>query len=405
VVQIRFITEDEVVDYRTAVAFGFGLDLPPDDGDKRDLYAAIRPASRSIAAFDRDRMVATFAGIDFDLTVPGGTVAMAGTTSVTVHPTHRRRGLLTEMMRLHLDQAVERGQPVAGLWASEEQIYGRFGYGQACTGVDTTIPGNLVNVPPGPSDVTVRFLSADEVPPVLEAVYEQVRPQVPGLLSRTDAWWKLRHLLDPADRREGASARRFVVAERADKAVGYVTYRHKQEEGDIPGGRVEIGELVAVDDEARRALWHYATNVDLYPVVHWWNAPIDDPVAIEADRFRAVTRKAHDTLWLRLLDVHESLEARGYERDGSLVLDVEDRFLGRGGTFSLEVSGGVASCKPSTATPDIELGVQELSGLYLGGTSAVQLARAGRLSGSPAAVRTIDDVFRTSIAPHCIEVF
>ena len=62
---------------------------------------------------------------------PADALRCAGTTVVGVAPTHRRRGVLRAMMRAHLDDAHERGEPIAALWASEETIYGRFGYGPA----------------------------------------------------------------------------------------------------------------------------------------------------------------------------------------------------------------------------------------------------------------------------------
>ena len=66
------------------------------------------------------------------MTVPGGAVPVAAVTFVTVQPSYRRRGLLTQMMQHQLADIVERGtEPVALLWASESSIYGRFGYGRA----------------------------------------------------------------------------------------------------------------------------------------------------------------------------------------------------------------------------------------------------------------------------------
>ena len=50
---------------------------------------------------------------------------------VTVLPTHRRRGVMSRMMRAQLDQMRERGEPLAALSASESLIYERFGYGIA----------------------------------------------------------------------------------------------------------------------------------------------------------------------------------------------------------------------------------------------------------------------------------
>ena len=44
------------------------------------------------------------------------------------------------MMRAQLDDVRERGEPIAALWASEETIYGRFGYGLASLRHQVTLP-------------------------------------------------------------------------------------------------------------------------------------------------------------------------------------------------------------------------------------------------------------------------
>src|SRR5919108_5178315 len=81
------------------------------------------PAERMHAAWE-DGVAVGGAGVyPFELTVPGGRVRAAGVTLVGVLPTHRRRGVLRSMMRAQLDAVHERGEPVAVLWASEDQIY------------------------------------------------------------------------------------------------------------------------------------------------------------------------------------------------------------------------------------------------------------------------------------------
>ena len=61
--------------------------------------------------------------------MPGGEVGAAGITVIGVTPSHRRRGILRQMMRWLLDQARERNEPVAILCATESAIYQRFGFG------------------------------------------------------------------------------------------------------------------------------------------------------------------------------------------------------------------------------------------------------------------------------------
>ena len=282
--EIRQITRDEVGAFRAAISRGFGNDL-----DSRQLgpeadqaWLAIFPLDTALAAFEGGAIVATFGSFDHELIVPGGTVPLAGTTTVTVHPTHRRRGLLTAMMARHLAQVRDRGQPLAGLWASEETIYGRFGYGQATPSLELSIPPGL-QVPPGPDDLALRFLSTDEARRLLPPVYDRVRPLVPGYLARLAPWWDERHLNDYEWHRDGSSALRIVMAERAGAGVGYVLFRQKFTWDHGPAGETEIEELVAVDDDARRGLWQFITHVDLYPRVSWWSCPIDEPVLEEVD--------------------------------------------------------------------------------------------------------------------------
>ncbi len=402
--EIRLIEPDELAAYHRAISQGFGYD---GDGDSEQLehFAAISPLETSLAAFDRGHVVATFGSYDLELTVPGGpAIPMAGTTHVTVHPTHRRRGILTEMMRRHLDQTIERGQPVAGLWASEERIYGRFGYGVAATGLELAIPDHAVELASPDPSITVHPATAEEAATILPPIYAAARTGIAGSLARTDAWWTHRRLPDPASRRGREGMLRYVVAERDGEAVGYLAFRLK--ELDPWGeGQTRIVELMSIDDEVRRALWSFALNVDLHRNVRWWNAPIDEPALLQVDRFRKVERRIMDSLWLRPLDVAAVLEARSYDHDGRLVIGVADRFGPTAGTYQLEVVDGVACCQATSAEPEVELAVEELGRLLLGGVSAILLARAGLVAGSVDAVARLHDLLITRAVPHCPEVF
>src|SRR5690606_24987234 len=111
-----------------AVGFGAGPVAPP---DLRAASEAVAEVDRTFVVEDEGRLVGTAAAYSFNLAVPGGTVPMAAVTQVAVSPTHRRRGLLTALLEAVHDQAVERGEPLAGLTASEGGIYRRFGYGVA----------------------------------------------------------------------------------------------------------------------------------------------------------------------------------------------------------------------------------------------------------------------------------
>jgi GNAT superfamily N-acetyltransferase len=76
--------------------------------------------------------VATYASFAKTLNIGAGLVPAHLVTMVTVRPTHRRRGILRELMTGDLARAKAAGYPVAALTASEATIYGRFGFGR-CT--------------------------------------------------------------------------------------------------------------------------------------------------------------------------------------------------------------------------------------------------------------------------------
>ena len=129
----RTVTDDEFVDFLLAVQTGFGntvhddLDEYPAHLLTPDRALAVRDGGTSGGA-----VVATAGSYAFEVTVPGGAqLPIAGVSMVTVHPTHRRRGILRRMMTAQLDDVARRGEPLAGLTASEASIYPRFGYGAA----------------------------------------------------------------------------------------------------------------------------------------------------------------------------------------------------------------------------------------------------------------------------------
>src|SRR5262245_62521512 len=107
----------------------FGRSKPTDE--QIDSLARVLPPERVHAAWDGASVVGGAGAFPFELTVPGGRVRAAGVTVVGVLPTHRRRGVLRAMMRAQLDACREHGESVAYLWASEDTIYSRFGYGMA----------------------------------------------------------------------------------------------------------------------------------------------------------------------------------------------------------------------------------------------------------------------------------
>src|SRR5215475_5347450 len=126
---VRACTDQD--EYSRAVgAIGQYFNPPPSE-ELLELFTRTLPHERMHAAWEDGQIVGGAGAFPFELSVPGGSLPCAGITAVGVHPTHRRRGVLRSMMDAQLRDVHERGEPIAALWASEETIYSRFGYGIA----------------------------------------------------------------------------------------------------------------------------------------------------------------------------------------------------------------------------------------------------------------------------------
>jgi predicted acetyltransferase len=406
---VRPITTSDVELFRSRISRGFGHDGDSDDASRKR-FDALFELDRTFAAFDGDDIVGTCAGYSLGVTVPGGAeVPMAGTTIITVQPTHRRQGVLRALMDRHLADIEAHEEPLAGLWASETSIYGRFGYAPATYRHRALIDAKSIEprAPVGRKPV-VRFLDPSEAGPVIRSLYTKARPGRPGMLTRSEAWWTHRHLADPESWRGKKSRLRFVLAEEAGSPLGYATYRQKDSWDDFTStGEVHVSEIVATTAEARHALWGFLTNIDLFPTVEWWNMPLDDPLTATVTDSRRIRRTLVDALWVRVMDVKTALEGRTYEDNGEIVFAVSDESRpDNSGTYRLAVDHGSAQCeRDPSEEADLTFDIDVLGHLYLGGGNGLTMAEAGRIQGSAEAVQRLHRLFRTTVAPWCPEVF
>jgi predicted acetyltransferase len=398
-VGIRVAGADELAAGLTPISHYFGMPAGPSE----DFVGRIPvPAGRMHVAQDGETIVGGAGVFPFDLTVPGGPVPTAGVTVVGVLPTHRRRGILRDLMRAQLDDVHERGEPIAALWASEGGIYGRFGYGLASLCGDMEIPrshtgfGEDVDWPG-----TTRLVSAEDAHDLFPPVYERVRGTTPGMFSRAPGWWKDRVLSDSEWRRSGGGELTFAVLERDGEPEAYALYRlnFSYTDGE-PSGRTVVIEALGVDPLATAAVWRYLLDIDWMEKIEAELLPVDHPLFLLLLDQSRMKFRVGDGLWVRLVDVGAALAARGYADDGEVVFEVEDAFCPwNEGRWALDGSR-------TTAAPDLRLQVDALGCAYLGGFTFADLARAGRVEeAKPGALARADALFRTDLKPWCPEIF
>lgn len=384
------------------LAFGWDESRRSEDDDAAD--EALYEADRSRCAFDGKNLVGTLGAYSFEMTVPGGTFPTAGTTAVSVLPTHRRQGLLRAMMTAHLRDAHERNEPLAALWASESIIYGRFGYGLAVYRSEQTIEREHTRFArPIAAPGRLRIVSHAEALTLFPPLYERVRRARPGFMSRGADWWQHHALGDSASGRAGHTPFRHVVYEEDGELRGSVVYRSR--EGNTSWLRVR--ELQGVDGTAQAALYDFLFGVDLVDKIQLWNQPVDGVLPWLLADPRRLERKIADSLWVRLVDVPTALAGRAYACDGRLTLAVRDAVCPwNDGTYALEVEAGAAKCSRIAAVdPDITLDVADLGAVYLGGNRLQSIAQSGRIGASPEALARADAMFAWDPLPWCPEVF
>lgn len=349
-------------------------------------------------------LVGLVAALSFQMTVPGGAVLpTAAVTFVSVLPTHRRRGLLREMIHRQLDEIRDREEPLAALFASEAPIYGRFGYGIATFAEQWKIDAErarLSRPPAGPGEV--RFVDAHEAVGWFKGPFERERLRRPGMVDRTEAWWNER-LMDPvAAKRPNPPSDFYAVYLEGRDSQGAVHYRVRgSEERYVIANSMEVRDFLTSTREAREALWDFLLNIDLIAEIRA-RVPVDDPLPWMLSDIRAVERRVGDHMYLRIVDIPKALAARRYANEDRLVLDVEDEFGGRTeGTYVLDGGRDGADCRATGESPDLRLSVTDLASIYLGGVSLGSLARAGRVSEEEAgAVWRMDRMFQTELAPY-----
>jgi predicted acetyltransferase len=362
---------------------------------------------RSIVALDGNQFVGTGGADSFDLTTPGGSVAAGGLTAIAVVPTHRRRGILTDIVRYHFDEVRAREEPLSVLRASESAIYGRYGYGVATIDAGFQIDQRHTKFATTPSSPGgVRLVDKDEARQTMPAVYERLGTEWPGFLSRSASEWDL-HVLDMEHWRDGMTANRYVIYEDEVEALGYLRYRvrEKWEQGHA-AGELLAAELMAVTPAAEAALWSFAFSADLIQTIRTQTRPPEMLLSVLLADPRRMRMKQADGLWARLLDIPTSLAGRRYATDNRLVFEVVDPFLPDvGGVFELEGGPDGAECHRSTATPELTCDVAGLSARYLGDGSFRLLHEAGRLAGELEVVRRADLMFGWHRRPWCPHYF
>lgn len=379
----------------------------PEEERRKHHRELLLPCER-IGAYDRETLVGFVAAHRFTLSVPGGDLPCPGLTYVSVAPTHRRRGVLSALLAELFRRSAGRAEPVAALWASEDAIYGRFGFGPATQGITVEIDSRRpLALRIDPDERPLRLIDPADAPAAVGPCFEATRALRAGRTARDEERWAGEWLAEEDEEDDELSPPRIVAL--GDPPAGYAVYRTKgeNEESRMPG-LVRVDELEADTPAVAAALWRYLASIDLTGTVRAWGRPLDDPLLLFAgDRDQVRVTGQFPALWVRLVDVRAALTARSWAAAVDLVLEVHDsRLPANSGRFRLTAGPESARYEPTDEPAGLSIGVRDLGACYLGGTRVTDLVAAGLVAEHvPGAAAALDTALRTPRLPHTDDEF
>jgi predicted acetyltransferase len=408
-IEIRVCPPDRFRELLKLAGVAFSEDVPDDLVERVERVA---DRERFFTALDAEQMVATSGVFTMRMSVPGGEMPAGGVTWVTVLPSHRRRGLMSGMMRLMIDDCHSRGEPIAILWAAEGAIYQRFGFGLASFSYSLEAETKSVGFarewePEG----VCRFVPAGEGLDLVAPIYDVARTQRSGFLARPPDWWT-GILPRPEIDAKAGEVKRLVVYETAAGPEAYAVYKAKADwNARGPAGVLTVEEAIGATPRGTREIWRFLLDVDLIRTLKAGRLPADHALFHLAAEPRRLGTSVGDGLWLRIVDVAPALEGRSYGLDGAangrLTFDLRDDYCPwNAGRWTLDVEQGRAGLKRSSVAANIALDASDLGALLLGGVGATGLGLAGRVVELTAGgLGLADRLFRTALDPWCPQEF
>ena len=395
--ELRPVTPDEFESWLRAEsrAHSNRLDHEPEE---------LRPhfdLARSLAVFEGSNIIGGCQAHRLEMSIPGGTSAVAGVANVAVQPTHTRQGVMSRMMRRQMNDIHEWGEPLAALFASESAIYGRFGYGVGTVHESWQIdrhhnayarkyesPGRIV------------FMDPEDVAQKLPEVYRRSTAGRPGVFPKPLHKWEEEtaspdaHEPQPRVRGRGRGGLFYAAYEENGRIDGYAIYRSSRP-------TIMVTELMATTREATAALWRFCFDLDLMSNTEAIKRPMDDPLPWMLLDPRRLQRTVRDGVWLRVVDARAALAQRRYADAGRLTLEVRDDLCDwNNGRFELEGSSEGSSCRSTDSSPDLSVAISGLASAYLGTVSFTTLSDAGLADEhTPGALHRADRMFAVHHQP------
>jgi Predicted acetyltransferase involved in intracellular survival and related acetyltransferases len=335
------------------------------------------PADRW-AAFAGNRLAAQATVLELQTYIAGRPFAMGGVAGVATWPEYRRQGLVAKLLKHSLEAMREKGQTLSFLYPFAFAFYRKFGWETFTEHKHYTLEAS--QLPPRSSyEGTIERV---EGVAGLNAVYQTYAARYNGSLARTELWWQ---------RRIASSKKGQIALYRgADGAEqGYVIYQVEQRE-------LRVHEMVALHEEAKRALWSFLAQHDsmidkaklTVPVDDTWTDLLPDP---------RIKQEIVPYFMARIVDVEAFLPLYPFlpGEPVTITLQVADEHaLWNKGVYELSL-GASGRCLVSRseselpASEGVHLDIGALAMMMLGYRKGEQLSSSGRIHGDLEAINRL----------------
>src|SRR3954452_789998 len=303
-IEIRTASPDDYTAAVETISTAF-LDRPDTTRIGEQLQTEWEP-ERTWLAFDGTRVVGTFRSWPTEITVPGlQRLPAAAVAAVTVLPTHRRQGILTRLAASEHAAMRERGEALGLLYASEFEIYGRFGYGPATRHGTWTVTTTRTTLVPGEDAGSIELVTADAT--VRDAVidlYDRWRVTQPGEIRRRPFTWDYR--LGLAEEAWDGRWKGWIALHRDEGGAldGFLRYSADAKwEAQLPSNQLVVRDLFGLDERAERPLWAHLLSVDLVATVRAGGRSPADRLPWRLTNPRAAQLgDVTDGVWVRIFD-------------------------------------------------------------------------------------------------------
>ncbi|WP_158560964.1 GNAT family N-acetyltransferase [Paenibacillus contaminans] len=369
---IRQITADEIDQCMELTEVAFAVNFT--EQELRERRAQIKP-EQVWGYFLDDRLAAQIAVLPLQIYLNGQLFPMGGIAQVASYPEMRRQGMVGRLLARGLEAMRDSGQTISFLNPFSYSFYRKYGW-EYFSEVKSYSLKLADHGKFQAAEGHIKRGNANDWEPV-HRVYEAFAPRYNGMLHRDEAWWR-RHVFR---RKLGNMA---IYYNGPGEPRGYMLYTIKDR-------FMGIHEMIYLDEDSRRGLWHFAGNHDSIVEGVSCSAPADDGFMFSL-RNPDVKQELTAFFMVRIVDVLAFMNrfpfASGEDSVELTIRLTDEHAPWNQGTFRLSVDAegkAIAAKLEGSESLDgegVTCDIQAFSSMMIGYRRPSFLHEIGRLSGS-----------------------